>query len=70
MCNVEGIKCQAKALESVQLCVCKYTLRCSTPTCDEPVLADFGLETLKCRKNFHTLKWFCKVMCMNDKRLP
>ena len=36
------IKCQAKALESIQLCACKYILGCSITTCDEPVLADLG----------------------------
>ena len=40
-------KCQAKALESIQLRACKYILGCYVTTCDEPVLADLGLETLK-----------------------
>ena len=40
-------KCQANALESIQLRACKYILGCSITTCDEPVLADFGLEMLK-----------------------
>ena len=37
-------KCQAKALESIQLRACKYILGCSITTCDEPVLAGLGLE--------------------------
>ena len=37
--------CQAKLLESIQLCACKYILECSVITCDEPVLADLGLDT-------------------------
>ena len=40
-------KCQAKASESIQLCARKYILGCSVTTCDEPVHADLGLETLK-----------------------
>ena len=40
-------KYQAKALESIQLCACKYILWCSITTCDEPVLADFGFENFK-----------------------
>ena len=43
-------KCQAQALESIQLRACKYILGCSRTTCDEPVQADLGLETLKCRR--------------------
>ena len=62
-------KCQAKALESIQLHVCKYILGCSVTTCDEPVYEDLGLETLKCRRNCRTLKWYCKVMCMNSNKL-
>ena len=30
-------KCQAQALESIQLRACKYILGCSRTTCDEPV---------------------------------
>ena len=40
-------KSQTKALESMQLCACKYILGCSITTCDESVRADLGLETLK-----------------------
>ena len=28
------------------------------------------LKTLKNRRDFHKLKWYCKVMCMTVKRLP
>ena len=63
-------KCQAKALESIQLRACKYILGCSVTTCDEPVREDLGLETLKCRRDFRRLKWYRKVMCMNSNRLP
>ena len=38
--------------------------------CDEPVHADLVLKTLKNRRDFHNLKWYGKVMRMNDKRLP
>ena len=38
-------KCQAKALESIQLHACKHVLGCSVTTCDEPVHADLRLET-------------------------
>ena len=62
-------KCQAKASESIQLCVCKYILGCSATTYDEPVHADLGLETLKYRRDFRKLMWYCKVKHMNDKRL-
>ena len=44
-------KCQAQALESIQLCACKYILECSRATCDEPVQVDLGLESLKCRRD-------------------
>ena len=64
------IKCQDKALESIQLRACKYILGCSIATYDEPVLADLGLETLKYRRNFRKLKWYCKIKHMNDERLP
>ena len=43
-------KCQARALESIQLSSCKYILGCSVTTSDEPVHEDLGLETLKCRR--------------------
>ena len=63
-------KCQAKALESIQLRACKYILGCSITTCDEPVLTDLGLETLKYRRDFRKLKWHYKIKRMNDERLP
>ena len=65
-------KCQGKGLESIQLHACRYILCCSVTTCDEPVCADSGLETLNCRRAFCRLKTkqYCKIMCMNDKRLP
>ena len=63
-------KCQAKALESIQLRLCKYILGCSVTTCDEPLVVDLGLETLKCRRDLHKLKWYQKILCMNDSRLP
>ena len=63
-------KCQAKALESIQLRACKYILGCSMTTCDEPVLADLGLEALKYRIDFRKLKWHYKIKLMNDERLP
>ena len=63
-------KCQPKALESIQLRACKYILGCSVTTCDEPVRADLGLNTLKNRRDFRKLKWYRKVMSMNDERLP
>ena len=47
-CEVwNGNNSQAKALESIQLRACKYILGCSITTCNEPVLADLGLEVLK-----------------------
>ena len=63
-------KSQAKALESIQLRACKYVLGCSVTTCDEPVRADLGLETLKYRRDFRKLKWYRKVKRMNNERLP
>ena len=63
-------KCQVKALESLKLRACKYILRCCTTTCDEPVCAELGLETLKCRSDFCKVKWYHKIMCMIDKRFP
>ena len=67
MCSAN--ESQAKALESIQLLACKYILGCSA-TCDEPVLADLGLETLKYRRNFcNYITWYFKVKCMNDERL-
>ena len=32
--------------------------------------ADLGLKTLRNRRDFHKLKWYCKVVNMNDERLP
>ena len=61
---------QAKALESIQLCACRYILGCSVTTCDEPVCADLGLETLKYRRDFCKLKWYHKVKHTNGERLP
>ena len=55
-------KCQAKALESIQLRSAKFILGCSITTCDEPVRADLGLEALKCRRDFRKLKWYQKVI--------
>ena len=46
-CNTN--KCQAKALDSIQLCGCKYIYKVFCTTCDEPVHADLGLKTLKNR---------------------
>ena len=63
-------KCQAKALESIQLCACKYILGCSVTTCDEPVRLNQGLESLKYRRDFRKLKWYRKIMCLNEERLP
>ena len=63
-------KCQAKALESIQLRSCKYILGCSTTTCDEPVLADLGLEMLKYGRDSSKPKWNYKTKHMNDERLP
>ena len=63
-------KCQAKAIEFIQLCPCKYILGCSVTICNEPVHADLGLDNLKCRRDFRTLNWYQKIMCMNDKWLP
>ena len=63
-------KCQAKVLESIQLRSCKYILGCSIATCEEPVLADLSLETLKYRRDFRKLKWHYKIKHMNDERLP
>ena len=33
-------------------------------------IPDLGLETLKYRRDFRKLKWYCKVKRMNDERLP
>ena len=41
----------------------------SVMTGDEPVHTDLGLETLKCRRDFHRVKWYSKVVCMNSNRL-
>ena len=43
---------------------------CSVTTCDEPVRADLGLETLKYRRHLRKLKWYRKVKRMKDDRLP
>ena len=63
-------KCQAQAIESVQLRACKYIWGCSRTTCDEPVGADLGLETLICRRDFRNLNWYREIMFMNDETLP
>ena len=63
-------KCKAKAFKYIQLRPCKYILRCSVTTCDEPVCAYLGLKTLRSMKNFRTLRWYCKVSSMNDEGLP
>ena len=52
-------KYQAKALESIQLRACKYTLRYFVTTCDEPVHAHLSLKTLRNRRDFYKLKWCC-----------
>ena len=62
-------KCQAKALESIQLRACEYILGCCVTTCDVPVYADIGLKTLRYRTDFRKLKWYCKVMSMRDEQL-
>ena len=49
-------KCQAKALDSIQLRAFKYILGCSVITCNEPVCADLGLNTLRYRRNITKLK--------------
>ena len=54
-CEVwSATKCQAKATECTELhaCTCTYILGCSVTTCEEPVHADVGLETLKYRRDF------------------
>ena len=56
----------AKALEAIQLHACKYILGCSVTTCDESVRADLGLKTLRKWRDFHKLKWYRKVMSIND----
>ena len=33
----------------------------SMTTCDEPVLADLGLETLNCRRYLRRVTWYCKM---------
>ena len=63
-------RCQAKALESVRLRACKYTLGCSVTTCDEPVCTDLGLKTWRNGRDFSRLKWCCKVVSRNDEGLP
>ena len=39
-------------------------------TCDEPLCADIGIETLKHRRDFRKFKLSHKGMSMNHKRLP
>ena len=52
-------------------CTCKQVyLGYSVTTCDEPLHAEIGLKTLNNRRDFNELKWHCKLMCMNDERLP
>ena len=63
-------KCQVKALESIQLCACKYILGCSVTTCDEPVRANLGLKTLRYKRDYRKLKWYCKVLSVKDETLP
>ena len=31
---------------------------------------DLGLKTLRSRRDFYELKWYCKVMSIKDERLP
>ena len=57
-------------IEVIQLRAYKYILGCSITTCEESVRADLGLKTLRNRRNFRKLKWYCKFMSMNDERLP
>ena len=63
-------KRQAKAFESIQLRTRKHILGCPVTTCDEPVHADLGLQTLKSRRHFSKLEWYRMVMCTNCKRSP
>ena len=66
-------KSQDKVLESIQLRAGKYILACFVTTCDEPVRADLqhvGLETLKSKRDFHELKWYCRIKQMNNQNLP
>ena len=51
-------KCQAKALESVQLHDCKYILGCFVANCNDPVCASLGLNSPKNRRDFHKPKFF------------
>ena len=59
-------KCQAKALESIQLCDCKYILECSVSNCDEPVCDNLSLKAFKNRRYFRKVKWYSKVMSLKD----
>ena len=69
-CEVWNAKiCQVKALVPIQLRAYKYILGYSVTTCYEPVHAELGFKSLKNRRDFHKLKWYHKVMCMNNKRL-
>ena len=52
-------KCQAKALESIQLHARKYILGCFVATGAEPVRADLGVKTLRYRRDSHKLKRYC-----------
>ena len=63
-------KCQAKALESIWVRVGKSIWQCSVTICDKPVCAYLGLKTLRDGRDFRQLKWYRKVICMNDTRLP
>ena len=62
-CGIHTNKCQAKALEFVHLCDCKYILGCSVITCHEPMRANLSLKTLKNRR------YFRKAMSKKDERL-
>ena len=39
-------------------------------TCDEPVRADLGFETLECRRDFCKIRWFRQIKRMDSTRLP
>lgn len=55
-------KSLAKALDAVQLHACQCILGCSVTTCDEPVHVDLGLKSWKCRRDFHKLKCYGKIV--------
>ena len=44
-----------------KLRACKYILGHSITICDEPVLANLGLEMLKYRLDFRKLNWHYKI---------